>query len=62
MNKKEKLLVMLSRMHLFFVYEGLKTGIKRKKSDAIYKIIISDLPDNDLQIFIQTLSGVKGRR
>ena len=53
---------MLSRMHLFFVYEGLKTGIKRKKSDAIYKIIISDLPDNDLQIFIQTLLGVKGRR
>ena len=62
MNKKEKLLVMLSRMHLFFVYEGLKTGIKRKKSDEIYKIIISDLTDNDLQIFIQTLSGVKGGR
>lgn len=50
-NKKEKLLLVLSRLYLFSVYENLKKTIKRRKSDRVYKETIKNLTSYDLQIF-----------
>lgn len=59
MNRKEQLLVLLSNMHLFSAYEGLKKAIKRKRSDQIREEIILGLTEQDRQIFMQALSGIK---
>ncbi|MGN0203127.1 MAG: hypothetical protein ACI4BB_01195, partial [Coprococcus sp.] len=59
MNKKEHMLILLSSIHLFSVYEGLKKKIKKKRSGRIYENVIRNLTEYDLQIFTQALSGVR---
>ena len=57
LNKKEKLLVFLSRHRLFDSYENIKWFIKKKNSGKIYKKMCSDLTDYDLELFSEMLKG-----
>lgn len=56
---KEKLLLVLNRLHLFPVYEGVKKIIKRRKSGQIYKRVVQNMTKEDLQTFQQALYGVQ---
>ena len=57
LNRTEQILLLLSRMHLFDVYEKLKKVVKRKKSGCLYKTVTENLNSYDLQIFREALSG-----
>ena len=59
-NRKEKLLVTLSRLKLFNAYEGLKKAVKQKRSPGIREQICRNLSDYDREVFERALSNGKG--
>ena len=59
-NRKEKLLVALSRVKLFNAYEGLKKAVKQKKSSGIHQKIVHGLSEYDREVLERALSTEKG--
>ena len=57
LNKKEKLLVCLSRFHLFDSYEKIKWFIKKRNSGKMYRKVSYDLADYDKKLFAEMLKG-----
>lgn len=57
LNRTEKLLLLLSRWHLFEIYEKLKKVVKRRKSGGLYQTVTEHLNNYDLQMFKEALSG-----
>lgn len=62
MNARERLLVSLSRFHLFGAYEALKKQIKRRNADRLYRNATQNLSEYDLQVFRRALSGGEGAK
>ena len=62
-SKKERLLVLLSRLRLFRLYESMKKPVKRWLSSGIYRSVAQTLSDYDLTVFRQVLrDGKRGMR
>lgn len=59
LNRKEKILILLSRWHLFFLYEKIKWLIKEKKSGRMYKEVSNGLTAQDQQLFLEMLKKCK---
>lgn len=57
LNKKERLLVTLSNLHMFYIYELLKNILKRRKANALYKIVTQNLTGADLLTFAAMMKG-----
>lgn len=57
LNKKEHLLVLLCRLHLFQMYETLKRLVKQNKSPALYDRVAQHLSEYDLDVFQKALSA-----
>ena len=55
LNRKERLLVNLSRMRMFGAYEGLKAAVKRSRSAALERQITAALSAQDLQVWERAL-------
>lgn len=60
LNLKEKLLVYLSRYHVFAGYEMVKKVMKSIKSPRLYKNIVKELTVYDRTVFDQTLLKREG--
>lgn len=61
LDRKERILVALSRMGLFGAYETLKTRIKATRSRRLRDRICSTLSEQDTQVFLDALDhGKKG--
>lgn len=56
LNKKEKVILLMTQMKLFPVYECLKKCIKRKKSKKIYGQILQQLRFEDMETVKKALS------
>ena len=54
---KERLLVILCKFHIFFIYEGMKRFLKRRKSGKIYSQVTENLSEYDRKIFLDMLKG-----
>lgn len=50
LNKKEKILVVFGKFHIFFVYEMIKKMIKKRKAKKLYEIVKQNLSIKDLKI------------
>ncbi len=50
LDRKEQLLVTLSKMHLFNIYEIIKKILKKARANTLYKIVKQNLTDEDLRI------------
>lgn len=59
LSEKEKLLVLLSRMRLFGLYERLKTNLKRRKSSAFYRQLAASLSEYDKAVLDLALTEKK---
>lgn len=59
LGKKERLLVFLSKLHLFRSYEAMKKCLKRGNARRLYHKAAADLTEYDRQTFLRALSGVK---
>ncbi len=57
LSGKEYLLVGLSKIHAFFIYEKIKRFIKWGKSGNIYRKVTKSLGDYDRQMFSDILKG-----
>ncbi len=56
-SSKERFLIFLSEFHIFFVYEGIKRFLKRRKSGRIYNQVTKNLTEYDRKIFLDMLRG-----
>lgn len=59
LNKKDKLLVLLGRLHMFFIYEFLKNTIKKRKAKKLYEIVKQDLSAEDVNMLDSMRKGTK---
>lgn len=59
LNRKERILVWLSRMHLFSFYEAIKKILKKIKSVQNYKKILHELDVYDIETLKNMLRGEK---
>lgn len=57
LKKKEVLLLVLQRFHLFFLYERFKRMVKKKKSVKLCKEITANLDSLDQKILFDTMKG-----
>lgn len=58
LNKREQLLLLLSKMHLFYVYEISKKKVKQVKSHQLYAKVIKNKSSYDVEIFKKALYHV----